>query len=690
MKRLLSTTCHAALIGAALLATPTAMAKIEEAEDRLIYTLPYFEQYSPTTAMDMVNQIPGFQLQGESQDRGFSQGKGNLLINGKRPSTKGVDARTLLGRIPATSVERIELLKEGSAELAGQTGLIVNVIVKNDDRLGGSWQLGGRYEERGRLFPTGRVSVTGNSGKFRYSVGLELTRHARVRVGPEYIYDADRELTELRDEKNTFAAPNWALTTTVGYDADNGSVLNLNFKGERWKSYSKEFSDRYTPNADGGFGDLFEASLYDQEESEYNYEVGGDYTFNVVGGNLKFIALRRMEDSKFDTEYTESPVDGVDYLYRSKSNPIETENIIRSVYSFSPVDGHNFEWAIEGVENGLDTSASYEEDLNDGNGLQPIIVDGSDRIVTEKRGESSLLYTRDFGSKLSFQSTAAVEYSKITVTGQEDQARSYWRPKGFVSLTYNLAPKTNLRARFERKVGQLNFFVFASSVNVTEGTTDASNTKLVPDQTWHSAMELTHRFGERNIVSLEAFYDYIDDFITKIPFGDGTEGDGNINSAKKWGAKFNITYMTDDVIPGGRITFYTRWWDSSLIDPLTGEKRGHDNFQCCGASFRFRQDVPDTFWNWGFQVNHGAGRKFHRIDQITKTSNSAPDYYNAFVGHNNIFGMKGEVRISMPFGRTTTQRRTFFSPDRLGDFAGYEERFRKTGFDIRFNLTGTF
>lgn len=694
MKQFLTSASHLVIAGSLLLSSQTfaggEAAYVQEEADRLVYTLEYFSEYDPITALDMVNQIPGFQLQGNhGQGRGFGQGKGNLLINGKRPSTKDVDGGTLLGRIPAANVEKIELLTEGSAELAGQTSLIVNVVVKNTEKMSGQWKIGGRYEQRGHFFPTGSVSLNGQEGQLSFSASLELSIHARVNEGPEYIYDQDRVLTELRDERSDFAGKNWSLTTGLGYDFAGGQHLNLNFKGERWIGDTYERSDRFLPDAQDGFGDYLRQSYYDENEREYNYEVGADYSMAMGPGDWKLIFLRRMEDSKYDSLYREVEANDDLYQFNSIWNPLETETILRSLYSFEPVAGHNFEWAIEAVKNGLDKSASYEE--TDALGLfVPVEVDGSNRVVTEERGESSLLYSRSFNEEWSLQSTLAIEYSKILVKGLEDQARSYWRPKGFVALTYNMAKDTTVRSRVERTVGQLNFNIFAASLNLTEGQADASNVNIKPDQTWTGKFEIEHRFGDKNIVSFESFYSYVNDYIAKIPLGDGTEADGNVKSAQKWGGRVNITYVVDELIPGGRIDYYARLWDSRVRDPLSGEIRSMDNFQCCGNSFRFRQDVPNSNIAWGFQINHGSGRKYHRIDNITKVKNSAPDYYLAWVQHNDIFGMKGEVKITMPFGRTTTQTREYYSPDRLSDFIGYEQRFRDTGFDLRFSLTKNF
>lgn len=678
--------------------TPALSIDIENAEptaqtiqtDRVIYNPDFFASYAPTTAADMVNQVPGFSMQGESRNRGFSQGQGNLLINGQRPSTKDSSPQATLNRITAASVVRIEVLKEGHPELAGQTGLIVNVITNETTKVTGSWNVEGKWVEvNTKIVPNSRISLTGKSGKLTYTGEFDLSHYNMANKGPESVYDAGMILTQLRDEAFSFDSSNYRLTLGLNYKADNGNEANLNLKGEHWLLDQIETSDRYLADANGAKGAFSNFTDFFMDELEYNYEVGGDYTMAVGPGKIKFIGLRRMEDSKFNKIFSDTAANNSQYLFNSTSNPVETESILRSVYTWVPEKGHTVEWAVEGVKNGLNEKQTFEE--NTGTGFVDLTVDGSSTIVSEKRAESSLLYARPLSDKLSITSNVAVEYSKISVTGQEDQARSYTRPKGFIALNYKVNDKTTLKGRVERKVGQLNFFIFASTLNVVEGTTNNGNTGIVPDQTWRLESTLEHRFGKENVFSITLNYDFIDDRVETIPFGDGTEGFGNIPKARQYGISANSTVMTDDLgIPGGRIKFFGIWGWSSMTDPVTGLSRGIDNYQCCGASFNFLQNVPGTNYGWGFQINHGSGRTSHRLAERSKSSVSAPDYYKVFANHNDVFGMKLEFDLTIPFGRTRHNVRTFYTPDRNGVFDGMEERFRKDGFTMTLKLSDTF
>ncbi len=50
------------------------------------YPAVFFERYKPSTALDMVRQVPGFLIDDGDASRGFAGAAGNLLINGQFPS----------------------------------------------------------------------------------------------------------------------------------------------------------------------------------------------------------------------------------------------------------------------------------------------------------------------------------------------------------------------------------------------------------------------------------------------------------------------------------------------------------------------------------------------------------------------------------------------------------------------------
>ena len=72
---------------------------------RQVYTPADFAAFSPRSALDMIEQLPGFTIDGGLNfgNRGLGQAAGNVLLNGVRIATKSGSITDELARIPATS-----------------------------------------------------------------------------------------------------------------------------------------------------------------------------------------------------------------------------------------------------------------------------------------------------------------------------------------------------------------------------------------------------------------------------------------------------------------------------------------------------------------------------------------------------------------------------------------------------------
>lgn len=80
----------------------------------LVFQPEFFAAQTPTTALEMVEKVPGFTLNDGDGSRGFEGAVGNVLINGVRPASKSDTGSAVLARTPAAQVERIELIRGGA------------------------------------------------------------------------------------------------------------------------------------------------------------------------------------------------------------------------------------------------------------------------------------------------------------------------------------------------------------------------------------------------------------------------------------------------------------------------------------------------------------------------------------------------------------------------------------------------
>ena len=100
------------------------------AAGKRVFTPADFARFAPKTAYDMLVQVPGFTVRTADEERGLGQASENVLINGQRIANKSGGAVDQLKRVAATNVERIEIVDAASLGIAGLSGQVANVIVK--------------------------------------------------------------------------------------------------------------------------------------------------------------------------------------------------------------------------------------------------------------------------------------------------------------------------------------------------------------------------------------------------------------------------------------------------------------------------------------------------------------------------------------------------------------------------------
>ena len=79
----------------------------------------------------MVIRLPGFSLDDGSSVRGFAGAAGNVLIDGQRPTSKTDDLISIMKRIPAGTIERIDVIRGAAPgiDMQGKT-VVANIVLK--------------------------------------------------------------------------------------------------------------------------------------------------------------------------------------------------------------------------------------------------------------------------------------------------------------------------------------------------------------------------------------------------------------------------------------------------------------------------------------------------------------------------------------------------------------------------------
>ncbi len=607
-----------------------------------VYTPADFTRFAPRNALDMLNQVPGFQLQQQQDDaRGLGQASGNVLINGERLASKSDTVVTQLSRVSADRVVRIEIVDGATFGIPGLSGQVANVITT-----GGA--ISGRFEYRAVWRPKyarpsyggGEVSVTGTSGNIEWTGAYS---HGTGRGGAgggrgTFIYDGAGNLVETHETLLWFKGEFPQLSGRMKWNVPGGTIVNLSATGGL--NLTKFNDDEYRVPVAGVpvFRDFLNV------DNGYFYDFSGDVDFALGPGRLKLIGIERFNQSdgpatSFFIYDDGSTTTGSRFWTDNKSG----ERIARAEYRWDMLGGN---WQLDGEAafNRLDRIATFGPLLANGEfDNQPFA--GGTGGVTEDRYETILTHNRTLASGLTMQLGAGGEYSQIAQSGPGGLTREFWRPKGSLTLAWTAQPGLDLSLKLARTVGQLSFGAFLATADLQNNNNNAGNVRLVPQQAWEADLELKKNLGAWGSATLRGYGRLIEDYIDIIPVPGG-ESLGNIDgTARLLGLAANATINFDPVgWKGAKITTGMNYEATSLPDPLTGEDRAFSNHRRFRNDTTLRWDVPQSDWAMGLGFNATEIEPYYRLFE-TGRNWEGKIYTFGFIENKDVFGLTVNLNV---------------------------------------------
>lgn len=658
---------------------------VEYKEDKTVYSQRYFAVYSPNTALDMVNQLPGFTLNITDKVRGFGQSNNNYLINGKRPSSKTEEMQDPLRRIVSSSVCAVEVLKTGSNEVAGYTGLVANVITCNTSELTGTWSTSLGSYSRGEYTPSFDVSLNKQLEQLSINTEFRYFRNHNITRGNEQYFDAENIPLILRKESYWSPSDNYRLNTAIKWQIASTKTINadlsLGYSYWRLEEYSTHFdiTNHNSPETE------IRATRYTPKNDWFPLSISGDYTQPLFSGQLKIMALHSYDYRKRRNYYVDENGDAV-YKFASYIPTTRKESILRAVYQ-KPVTKHSIEYGIETAFNSLATNPDFYQDI--GNGRERLTVTGSEVNVEEQRIDGHLLYTHHLNASSQIQVNLAAESSRIEVKQIAGSRRTYVRPKGFVSLQMPLNDDTNVQWRLSKHIEQLNFLDFTSFVTPSEGTSNVGNTDLVPEQKWRMEQNIDHSFNDNNKVSLLIYKDFVKDKVAYIPINGTQEGIGNLDSSYQYGISSTLTTELASLgLTGSKLDMSLEYNQSKLTDPVTGKSRPFDNQLDWRYQLKLRQDIVASDWAWTLSLSNFQESEGYRINQKNHYNESISSELS--IENKDFYGFNFQFKVEDILEVDQAYTRSFYQQTRNELYTGKEHRVRQREQKLTLSISSTF
>ena len=623
------------------------------------YDAAFFAQYAPATALDIVSRVPGFSIEQSNGDvRGFAGAAGNVVFNGARPSSKSDSLQTILARIPAARVLRVEI---GPGDLFGSDysgkSQVLNVILTAGGGIDGNATIKLARIYNGKLVPNAEASVLIRRGASTINLAAASGRYDSQEEGFDRLTNLPGgTFREVRRKVNTYAPHEPYVSASWGTEpaADRAFHLNARYAPS---SFDLTQTNRVTPAS----GPLRDDRLF-QTYRTPGYELGGDITRPLAGGAIKFVTLaNRRERETFDASFNRvngATIGGFEQRVSARYD----ELLGRLSWTRAKLLGVSFELGSEVAYNRLENATQLFV-IDSGGARTQIALPIDQAVVDELRTETYVNAGRALSSTVRLDASVAFETSKLKVSGDANQQRVLRFLKPSVTLDWKPRGGWHAQVVARRKVAQLDFFDFISNAELSTSRVNGGNADLQPQRSWELRGTLEHPLLGKGQAKLEAGYDRVQMLQDRVLTAEGFDAPGNLGTGTRQFVSLTLDAPLDAL---GLKHFHLRsegtLQKTRVRDPLSGQVRGWSG------------EWPE--WRWNAELRRDAGKwaygasvfdrdrtTFFRTDEIDTQFNSKP-FVTAFAEYRP--DPKTTVRLDVEnLLQTAGQReRLFFTPDR--------------------------
>ena len=596
----------------------------------IAYPLALFAEAQPVSAYDMVIRLPGFTFEKGQSVRGLAGSGGNVLIDGQPPVSKNDALDEILRRIPAQSVERIELIRGGAPgiDMEGRT-VVANVVRRQTAGFRAAVTPSVNFIYDGRVLLSLRAEA-----QWRWPGGRSAELSQVYGKGPN---------EELGDGVRTRFNADGSVRLRSNIDADSG--------GQRiWTTGAYE-----TPLAGGrarltgaymlnpSYVELYDRYVGGGREYEYDridrrqIELGGRYSRPLTARlTAEAVGFRQINQAETSVHFEAPGLVRDFHLDRDGS-----ESVGRLTLKLSQSPSLSYEASLEGALNQLDSATDLVVNT------RPVAVPAANVQVEERRGEATLRATWVANPRLTLEAGLRQEASTVTSSGDVvlEKTLQYTKPR--LAATWNADPASQVRLRIEREVGQLNFDDFVASPSVAStGTLTAGNPDLRPQQAWVFEAVYERRFWGSGAVVLTLRHSELTDVVDRIPvYRPATDAagvplvpevlvpvadqPGNIGSGTKDEYQVSLTLPLERLgLRGAQFRAAATRRVTEVVDPLTGEAREISTLKGSPEirepsvlgpvswEAHFTQDLPRWKTVWGLDVVGGYRDRAYRFSEV--------------------------------------------------------------------------
>jgi outer membrane receptor protein involved in Fe transport len=200
-------------------------------------------------------------------------------------------------------------------------------------------------------------------------------------------------------------------------------------------------------------------------------------------------------------------------------------------------------------------------------------------------------------------------------------------------VTWTPDAQTQIRLRYERVLGQLDFSNFVASSNLSASGVNAGNANLRPDD--HTQYELSYErhFWDKGAIVATLLHEDIRDVVDYVPVtnSSGTfDAPGNIGNGTNDQIDIELTLPLDKIgLSNGLLKATNIFRFSNVPDPVTGKDRVISAERPQDIELTLTQDLPELKSTWGMFYYNAWNEHYFRLTQV-RSRRVIPPYLTAW------------------------------------------------------------
>ncbi len=247
--------------------------------DRKVYNVQQDILSKTGSASDLLQNIPSVQV--DIDGTVSLRGSENVLIllNGKPSPLMGKNRAEVLQQMPASSIERIEVITNPSAKFKpdGTSG-IINIVLKKDAATGLNGSVGANAGNHDRY--NGNINLNYNPGRYNIFGSYSIRQDERnsFTIDRRKLYDSTSQFSGYHNEDGSSYSRPLSHVVVLGMDYRLDAANSFGLSGNyRYRGFTRtETSTKVTKDANDVTTEDYDRLRYDPE---YEKESGGNAYF---------------------------------------------------------------------------------------------------------------------------------------------------------------------------------------------------------------------------------------------------------------------------------------------------------------------------------------------------------------------------------------------------------------------------